>query len=101
MNNTRKTLDESNREFIFSDYELFDKERNLLMYPLLQMDQLCLTELGEYYVSPFSKFYKDENDREYFYTTFSVDYQPIQTCGVLLTPVQVSQLTTIDSSLIG
>ncbi|MGK0607105.1 hypothetical protein [Enterococcus gilvus] len=39
--------------FIFSDYELFDKERNIFRYKKDQMAVLCSEELGEAYVTPF------------------------------------------------
>ncbi|WP_445449300.1 hypothetical protein, partial [Enterococcus faecalis] len=48
------------------------------------MAVLCSEELGEAYVTPFQKFNSNSGDFEYFYTTVSKDYSPIQTCGIVL-----------------
>lgn len=82
--------------FIFSDHEFFDRNRNLLRYKKKQMDILCLEELGEVYVTPFQKLNRDPFDFEYVYTTYSLDFKPIQTCGVLLDRNQREKLIAIS-----
>lgn len=82
--------------FIFSDHEFFDRNRNLLRYKKKQMDILCLEELGEVYVTPFQKLNRDPFDFEYVYTTYSLEFTPIQTCGVLLDKNQRDKLIAIS-----
>lgn len=80
----------SEDSYILSNYHLFDKRNHLLIYQPKRMEQLCpdKNKTGAYYLTPFSKVEKNE----YIYTTVTKEFEPIETCGILLFPNENEQI---------
>ncbi|NBA63205.1 hypothetical protein [Enterococcus mundtii] len=95
LSKANKKLDREFIDYIYPDYSFFDKEQWLLRYDNDRMEFLCSENYSEYFVSPFQEIFIWQKNKEYIYTTFNRDKQPIETCGICLTEVQQKQLIPV------
>lgn len=82
-------------KYVFNSILDFDEKNNLIKYDKKRMSQLCDESIREVYVSPFEKLWSDKDNYDYFYSTYSDDKQPIQTCGIALSEEENTQLSRL------